>query len=400
MQIFKSHSLIILYHFIFSILIYGVIKTSGTEYIKELSVFYICLVVTYFSSYYLLIKNKFDINFNVKSINLNNWISILPYTSIVLILLHLIYLRDFHALSALKLSSITEVVQLRRSITSESNYLVNYIASFNIKGLLPFTLLALLILKKKKLYWILFALGSFYVFCLMQKSFIIVLLAPSLIYSLLNLKWFYLIKYIAVITVIMASLVLIHNPEINKPKSPSKQLVQPKTEQTNIKQNSTFKTILIGLENRILIVPGKTVTGWFKHIPKDLPYQYGTGYRFAQFITKKEYSNYAKELYPIMYPSYAARGLKGNVNVASFMYDYANFGWKGFIISGISMGLLFIFIEWLFIDRLILKLSINTIPVFLLSSQAITTALFSGGWGLMLMLYFLFRKRDVFNQKK
>ena len=126
MQIFKSHSLIILYHFIFSILIYGVIKTSGTEYIKELSVFYFCLILTYFASYYLLIKNKFDINFKVKSINLNKWISILPLTSIVLILLHLIYLRDFHALSALKLSSITEVVQLRRSITSESNYLVNY----------------------------------------------------------------------------------------------------------------------------------------------------------------------------------------------------------------------------------------------------------------------------------
>ena len=98
-----------------------------------------------------------------------------------------------------------------------------------------------------------------------------------------------------------------------------------------------------------------------------------------------------------MYPNYAARGIKGNVNVASFMYDYANFGWKGFIISGISIGLLFILIEWLFIDRFILKLSINTIPVFLLSSQAITTALFSGGWGLMLILYFLFIKKKDFN---
>jgi hypothetical protein len=397
MQIFKSHSLLILYHFIFAILIYGIFKTSGTEYIKELSVFYFSLVLTYFASYYLLIKNKFDINLNFKSINLNKWISILPLTSIVLILLHLIYLRDFHALSALKLSSITEVVQLRRSITSESNYLVNYIASFNIKGLLPFTLLSLLILKKKKLYWVLFALGSFYVFCLMQKSFIIVLLAPALIYSLLKFKWIYLIKYVAVITAVITSLVLIHNPEISKTKVLNKEIVKTYPKAKTTKPNSTFKTILIGLEKRILMVPGKTVTGWFKHIPKDLPYQNGAGYRFAQLITKKEYSNYARELYPLMYPSYAARGLKGNVNVASFMYDYANFGWKGFIISGISLGLLFVFIEWLFINRLILKLSINTIPVFLLSSQAVTTALFSGGWGLMLLLYFLFRKKEGFN---
>ena len=170
------------------------------------------------------------------------------------------------------------------------------------------------------------------------------------------------------------------------------------SEAKNQKSNGKLKTILIGLEKRILIVPGKTITGWFKHIPKDLPYQNGSGYRFAKFITKKEYSNYAKELYPLMYPTYAARGLQGNVNVASFMYDYANFGWKGFIISGISIGLLFVFIEWLFMDRFVLKLSINTIPVLLLSSQAITTALFSGGWGLMLLLYFLFRKKEGFNK--
>ena len=398
MKLFKSHSLAIIYHFIFAVLIYGVIRTSGTVYLKELSIVYSCFLVTYCIGFYTLIKNKFDITFKFKSINLNEWISILPITSIVLILLHLLYLGDFHAISALKLKSITEVVQLRRSITAESNILVNYIASFNIKGLLPFTLLALLILKKKKLYWILFALGSFYVFCLMQKSFIIVLLAPAFIYSLLKLKWAYLIKYCTVITTVMFSLVLIQNPEISKSEAISEELVTTNSEAKNQKSNGKLKTIIIGLEKRILIVPGKTITGWFKHIPKDLPYQNGSGYRFAKFITQKEYSNYAKELYPLMYPTYAARGLQGNVNVASFMYDYANFGWKGFIISGISIGLLFVFIEWLFMDRFVLKLSINTIPVLLLSSQAITTALFSGGWGLMLLLYFLFRKKEGFNK--
>lgn len=398
MKLFKSHSLAIIYHFIFAVLIYGVIRSSGTVYLKELSIVYSCFLVTYCIGFYTLIKNKFDITFNFKSINLNKWISILPITSIVLTLLHLLYLGDLHAISALKLKTITEVVQLRRSITAESNILVNYIASFNIKGLLPFTLLALLILKKKKLYWILFALGSFYVFCLMQKSFIIVLLAPAFIYSLLKLKWAYLIKYCTVITTVMFSLVLIQNPEISKSEAISEELVTTNSEAKNQKSNGKLKTIIIGLEKRILIVPGKTITGWFKHIPKDLPYQNGSGYRFAKFITQKEYSNYAKELYPLMYPTYAARGLQGNVNVASFMYDYANFGWKGFIISGISIGLLFVFIEWLFMDRFVLKLSINTIPVLLLSSQAITTALFSGGWGLMLLLYFLFRKKEGFNK--
>lgn len=399
MKLLKNHTIILLYHFVFIVLLYGVIQTSGFIYTKKLTIFYFSFLITYLLSYYLILKNKFEIDFKFIKLNLNKWIIILPITSVILIILHLLYLGEFHALSALKLSDINEVVHLRRSITSDSNYLINYIASFNIKGLLPFTILALLILKKKKLYWLTFILGSFYVFCLMQKSFIIVFLLPALIYSIFNLKWFHLIKYSAVITTVMIALVMIQNPEIRTSESSKKEIVKTNPKNIEVKSNNTFKNILIGLEKRVLIVPGKTVSGWFKHIPNDLPYQNGSGYRFAKIITQKEYSNYAKELYPYMYPSYADRGLKGSVNVASFMYDYANFGWKGFILSGLILGLLFVFIEWLFINRLILKLSINTMPVFLLSSQAVTTALFSGGWGLMLILYFLFRKKEAFNKE-
>jgi len=396
MQIFKSHSLLAIYHVIFAVLIYGILNISGIEYIDKISLFYVCFLLTYLASYYLF-KIKYKISFESISINLNKSVLIIPITSILLILFHLLYLGEFHAISAIKLRTITEVIQLRRTITAESHYLVNYIASFNIKGILPFSLLALLILKKKKLYWIIFTLGSFYVFCLMQKSFIIVFLGPSLIYSLLKTRWLNVLKYSASISMVMISLVLIQNPEIRNPEISSEVENQKKTDVSNLETKSVFKKILHGLEKRILIIPGETISGWFKFIPKYLPYQNGSGYRLAKFITKKEHSNYAKELYPLMYPSYAEKGLKGNVNVASFMYDYANFGWKGFILSGLSMGLLFVFIELLFKNHLILKLSLNTIPVFLLSSQAITTALFSGGWGLMLILFFLFRKKENFN---
>lgn len=396
MQIFKSHSLLVIYHVIFAVLIYGILRTSGIENITKISLFYVCFLITYLSSYYLLKKKK-GITFESVSIDLNKYVLVIPITSVVLIFFHLLYLGELHAINAIKLKTITEVIQLRRSITAESNYLINYIASFNIKGILPFSLLVLLILKKKKLYWIIFTIGTFYVFCLMQKSFIIVFLGPSLIYSLLKTKWLNVLKYSASISIVMISLVLIQNPEIRNSEVSIKEEIKKNSEVLNSGSKSTFKTILIGLEKRILITPGQTISGWFKFIPEYLPYQKGSGYRFAKFITKKEHSNYAKEIYPLMYPSYAAKGLKGNVNVASFMYDYANFGWKGFIFSGLSMGLLFVFIELLFMNHLVLKLSLNTIPVLLLSSQAITTALFSGGWGLILILFFLFGKKENFS---
>jgi hypothetical protein len=231
----------------------------------------------------------------------------------------------------------------------------------------------------------------------MQKSFIIVFLGPSLIYSLLTRRWLNVLKYSASISIVIISLVLIQNPKISSTKISSTVENQKKSDVFNLERKSTFKKILLGLEKRVFIVPGETISGWFKFIPEYLPYQNGSGYRFAKFITKKEHRNYAQELYPLMYPSYAAKGYKGNVNVASFMYDYANFGWKGFILSGFIMGLLFVLIELIFLNQLTLKLSLNTIPVFLLSSQAITTALFSGGWGLMLILYFLFIKKENFN---
>lgn len=137
MKLLKNHTIILLYHFVFIVLLYGVIQTSGFIYTKKLTIFYFSFLITYLLSYYLILKNKFEIDFKFIKLNLNKWIIILPITSVILIILHLLYLGEFHALSALKLSDINEVVHLRRSITSDSNYLINYIASFNIKGLLP-----------------------------------------------------------------------------------------------------------------------------------------------------------------------------------------------------------------------------------------------------------------------
>ena len=96
-----------------------------------------------------------------------------------------------------------------------------------------------------------------------------------------------------------------------------------------------------------------------------------------------------------MYPKHAKKGLKGNVNVASFMYEYANFGVYGLILSGVFLGLLFVSIEKIFVNNITLKLAINLIPVLILSSQAITTLLFSGGWGLSILLYLFIIKPNI-----
>ena len=77
------------------------------------------------------------------------------------------------------------------------------------------------------------------------------------------------------------------------------------------------------------------------------------------------------------------------------MYDYANFGRKGLILSGFILAIVFYFVETIFRNNFKFKLSLNLIPLATLSSQALTTLLFSGGWGLLIGFYYLFiRNKD------
>ena len=54
------------------------------------------------------------------------------------------------------------------------------------------------------------------------------------------------------------------------------------------------------------------------------------------------------------------------------------------------LAIVFYFIETMFRNNFKFKLSLNLIPLATLSSQALPTLLFSGGWGLLLGLYYLF----------
>ena len=391
----KNHSIILIYHFVFFILAYGVFSTSGTNYLIHLSIFYTALVSSYFLTSFAFAKKTSSLS--IPFIDHPKTTLILFFSCITLIILHFIYLKDFPALTAWGFEKNHEVVNLRRSITTNAFTLVNYIASFNVKSIIPMTLLLLIIKKEKKLYWILYILSSFYAFNLMQKSYIVVIHGPILIYCLFQKKWLHSFKYLIMCSSIVTILVTIHNPELNTNKK--EKIVQQPDEINNQKivneKTSNGFTIINSLKKRIIIVPGKTVSGWFENIPKNLPFQYGNGYRFLTRLNGNEYINYAQKLYPIMYPKHAKKGLKGNVNVASFMYEYANFGIYGLILSGFFLGLLFVSIEKIFVNNLTLKLAVNLIPVLILSSQAITTLLFSGGWGLSILLYLFIVKPNI-----
>ena len=147
-----------------------------------------------------------------------------------------------------------------------------------------------------------------------------------------------------------------------------------------------------GLIKRVVIVPGETISQWFIVIPEKKPYLYGDGYPFIAKLRARKYIDYSKELYPILKPDYAKKGLSGTVNVASFVREYSNFGYLGLFLGGALIALVLVFIDKMFLGYENFYYSINLFPIFLFSSSSILTILFSGGWFLFILLFFIFCK--------
>jgi hypothetical protein len=394
-HILSTHTILLLYFLVFCLLLNGIVSSTGGKHIDEMLLFFGVLVVSYVC--FFIISKK--INLDVNKIGFLNKIQLgkmafitLPIISICFILIHFIYLGGSPALDSLNHFLVSEVAGIRRSITSDSHGIINYMASFNLKAIIPFSLLFLLIKNKKRLYWILYVLACFYAFSLMQKSYIITLSIPIIIYALARRKYLLIGKYIIVITGIIVSLVFVANPQFRGGTNDSVSIVEDVPVKTEVNPPPYIIRVFRGLSKRVLFVPGKTVGDWFENIPSKKPFLNGTGYRFYAKLSGKEYHNYAQELYPILYPKHVEKGFHGNVNVASFMYDYSNFGKSGLVLAGIILALIFVFIESLFENNILLKICLNAFPIFMLSSSALTILLFSGGWGLMIILFFLFKK--------
>jgi len=182
----KKHTLLSIYSFIFCILFYGVVETSGSIYIFSLMLYFI----SFLTSYFLLFNKVLDFKFNIKKYIPNSVIKIdyLILVTIILIISHFIYLGYIPVIKALLLNNIDEIAWVRTNITINNNTFYNYTSSIMIRAILPFILLFLLTKKRLISFYLLSIIFSFYAFSLMQKSYIITLILPSLIYAIYSRK--------------------------------------------------------------------------------------------------------------------------------------------------------------------------------------------------------------------
>lgn len=381
--IYLKHSFFWIYNLVFLLLIFGDVYVFGIKHLNQLVFYFASFVMVYF------LMNKFTLKWMLPELKFNQklMVKFLIVIGLGIVASHLLSLGGSPAIESLDLMKISEVNMKRKSIGTNSHFIWKYLSSMNIKAILPFLLLILLI-KKNKMYWVVFFIGCFYCFSLMQKSHILSFLIPVLLYTLFKKNWLYALKYGITIGVVIIGLVFVSSPSLRGGVNDLR-----KTELKSQKSNdSKIVSIAKSLTKRIFIMPGEMVGNWFEIIPQKKPFLKGKGYNAFCKITKQKYHDYNLELYPVIFPDYANQGIKGSVNSAHFMRGYSNFGNLGLFLSAIMLALMLSVLNIVFqSSNQTMKLCINLFPIFLLSSGSLSTILFSGGWGLLILLFWIFK---------
>lgn len=372
-KMYFKHSLVLVYLLFFFLILVGLYRHSGFTYIIPTVVFFAIpfLILYYFLNHLRIQMPKLDIG--------GKWsIRGLLVLSIGITILDLIILGNIPMLTALSADFQSEINTARSSIGEKTPLLMKYLVGWNIKAIAPFLLFCFVKMKQWKSFFIFGLFASLFAVGLMQKSFILWIWTPSLIYFLLQKKWWKAGALAVFNLFVLYAMVFMTNAVLMGG-------IYDLYDTASRSQDGTIVTK--GLYTRVVLLPGNIVGEWYSIIPKQKPFLNGKDFGLYCALTKQEKKNYSLELYPIIYPQFAERGLKGSVNVAHFMRSYCNFGYLGLTLAALLLALIFFFVFQLAEPKnLEMTLSLHAFPIVLLNSGSILTILMSGGWGLIFVL--------------
>ncbi len=405
-NIIKEDILVYCYFVSLLLVLFGLHHYYGNKYIAPITLYISVFISIYFLLKFIFKKVNLDYSHLVEKVSLSekDLMRTLPIALIVFVLFiigHLFYLGHVPIITSYLSLDYYNIALIRQSITKIDSSLINYFSAFMLKAIIPFYLLLLLI-KDKKLFYFFLIPSVFYALAMMQKSYIVGIFIPCIIYYLVNFDFKKVLVFILIPLAGNYLLVFVTNPELRANKSEiDNYLVANKTEykidSTVVAEaNLSNKLNIAGdaLYQRVFLTTGKIVGYWFDAVPSKLPYAKGCGYHFLAPALGCDYDqyDYSRIIYDSIYIKESKKGLKGTVTVACFMYDYANFGILGLIISAFLLALFLIIIKKIFNNEFAWIVSFNGLFVLWLTSAAISTTLFSGGWGLTILLFLIYKK--------
>lgn len=406
---------VLLYAYFMSLLLvlYGLHYYYGFRYFLPICLYVIAFVVSYFA-FKKVLKLEFFKFLSTNKVSLTNenfLLKSLPFVvafCLVFVVGHFVYLKNIPLLTSYLSLDYYHIALIRQSIKEVDSTFVKYMSAFMLKAIIPFFLMVLLI-KNKRLFVVFLVLSIIYALALMQKSYIVGIIVPSLIYSIFKFDYKKIILFIAIAFIGDYILVYVTNPDMRATEIEVEQYLADNKQDyvidstvfvnEEIKENGI---IMAGeaIFERVFLTTGKIVGYWFDAVPSKLPYANGCGYHFLAPALGCEFEDfdYSRIIYDSIYIKESKKGLKGTVTVACFMYDYANFGIIGLIISAITLALFLNIINHVFCHDFFWIISLNLLYILWLTSAALSTTLLSGGWMLTIFLYFIYRKILIKNE--
>lgn len=327
----------------------------------------------------------------------------------IFIALHFFYLGQVPVLGGIVSNDYYDIMRIRQSVFFEAPAVFRYLPNIVLKSLIPFLLLYFYVTGRRRIFLIALGVGTFYGLALMNKMFVVILYAPLMLYLLFSRRFFLAARMALIPVAALALLVFVQNPQVrpefwtprDKATASGKPLIieaptlaetmaaRKKTESSSYPVVQFVETIYL----RIFVVPGQVVAVWFSNIPARLPFANGCGYRFVAAIRGCEFQFYPSLVHDIENPILVREGVHGTMTAASFMEDYANFGYRGLVLSGVVFAFLLAFIARMFSGDWRWALMLNFIPVAMMIELPLSTVLLTGGWAVTLLLYLVFRDR-------
>lgn len=316
---------------------------------------------------------------------------------------HMIMLGDIPILAAMRSSDDYSISIIRQEAYFGLPLWLRYMSDYSFKALGP-ALLVISYLYHKRIFWFVLAVGSLYCLAVFVRILPAIFLTPLLLLLLFQRRWLHLTLTVALLALLITVATSASAPDIRNSFVPeAKPPILTQTEKDLAsgylavkKPENDWRTgsVLYAIFERALFIPGQVIDQWFYFYSRPEAREHGCGYRILARFMKCEYVPVPTKLYEAFYQENTQRGMRGSLNAASFMSDYANFGPSGIVVSSFLTGLLFCVIAIIYRDHP-LALPLN-IPLIMVSMEtSIVTALNSGaGWLAMtaLFLYF-FRTR-------
>lgn len=370
----------------------GLLRVSNFANI-EIYLFYVTIFIL--ASYIFFRKAPFAMDpVPLKFINASSLKWLIIVAGFIFPLLHWNNLGGLPVLEAFNTSNYMEIVLIRQHIFESASTFWRYGASFTVLSVLPFiVLLSVIRHSRMLLFTALFSLC--YASSLMQKSYVIVVLLPAIIYAIAAKRLTIAIVLTCLSGAGVFTLMLATNPHLRPQAAPVPHVASHSHEvrpapSVMEPSKSIVAPLLAGLIDRVVFVPGEVVGRWFDAIPVKLPYAYGCGYRRIAQLMGCEHVNFPEQVYALYNKDLVQQGVFGTMNVASFMEDYANFGLFGLIGGGIVLALLLYLLGVMFRGRRRIGVALNSVPLLYLSSGTLLSLLLSGGWLMTLVLYAIF----------